>query len=382
MATNITYLLGAGASVNCLPIYKRRPKSLEISLAANNMPNIDLTCFDERLKYFCNHQLYELSSKYNWSKRPLPNYLQSELKFETYRDVIQIIIKILSDIINELNYHTSIDTIAKKLWHTKGLDSKLKLHELKAAISAFFCFMQILEAPDLRYDNFIATTLNNYNELPKNVKIINWNYDFQFELAATRYYPKLDTNGIANILQSFPLNSNYFKNFNNNKFGIINLNSKAGIMRYKQEESVETNSKTEERIMPFFNLYDSNEENKLLNVLKNFTNCYLNKNLISDYFCFSWENTEIGKIAMECAKEVLSNTQTLIVIGYSFPNFNSETDSTLLNIFNNNTIDSKRVIIQSPDAEKIKSLLTRKYINDVKIINFELEFSTSQFVIE
>lgn len=85
---------------------------------------------------------------------------------------------------------------------------------------------------------------------------------------------------------------------------------------------------------------------------------------------------------MECAKEVLSNTQTLIVIGYSFPNFNSETDSTLLNIFNNNTIDSKRVIIQSPDAEKIKSLLTRKYINDVKIINFELEFSTSQFVIE
>src|SRR5437868_328151 len=95
---------------------------------------------------------------------------------------------IKEELIQDLNWlyyeslnHASIDTFAKKLY-IKGDWPNLK--RLRLAFSVYFTCEQMNKLPDKRYDAFFASIIEtNIADLPKNIKLITWNYDFQLELS-------------------------------------------------------------------------------------------------------------------------------------------------------------------------------------------------------
>src|SRR5258706_12073446 len=154
---NVTYLLGAGASARCLPIYKN---------------------FKDRFSQF----IFFLES------------MRQNIGID-YIEPLEEISKSLMAIQQELRYHSTPDTIAKKYFH-KGLSELLT--ELKNCLILFFLYEQyvdkfeftndgdvVKETIDSRYDAFISALLkpiSNKVEFRDNIHIISWNYDIQFEI--------------------------------------------------------------------------------------------------------------------------------------------------------------------------------------------------------
>lgn len=80
--------------------------------------------------------------------------------------------------------HATIDTYAKILFLTNR-NSEFK--KLKNILCTFFVWTQTLNKADRRYDTFLANVLDNRLFLPKDISVISWNYDSQFE-KVYRYY--------------------------------------------------------------------------------------------------------------------------------------------------------------------------------------------------
>ncbi|MBI5917581.1 MAG: hypothetical protein HY842_19605, partial [Bacteroidetes bacterium] len=175
---NITYLIGAGASANALPV-------------VSDMKN--------RMQVFLNF---------------LKSHSQKAVVFNGISDGDQN--KIINDfhsILNEAFSHSTPDTYAKKLWLK---DETENLQSLKFFLSLYFLFEQsgfkyspsdglildslpeylannemselirkVEKSRDYRYDVFFATLLEkneNVLKMPNTINIVSWNYDLQFEL--------------------------------------------------------------------------------------------------------------------------------------------------------------------------------------------------------
>lgn len=317
MPSNITYILGAGASYNALPI---------------------IDSMDERMDYFL---------------RSLNLHLKTKLESLNALDIdLQSIIKSFQPLFKEARKHRTIDTFAKKLFLRENYDD---LYTLKLMLSCYLefeqdnvianrgdnslidgCFKQVSINPksslkkigrvsklisphlDYRYDVFFATLLEKQNghlKLPNNINIISWNYDSQLELAYQGYsdQPLHHVRELINIYPRWgnpPINDNGISS-------IFKLNGNSG--QYYQDEIVNT-------------YYDDNEnQNSYLASLR-FTSERLRSSDFSDMpnICFAWENQPLQMIAQQRANEILKQTHILIIIGYSFPNFNRQIDNQLM----------------------------------------------------
>src|SRR5690349_9205176 len=169
----ITFLFGAGASAQCLPVIK-------------DIPN--------RLKKFKDFFVAHRSA----SSSPL-------LGGRTEIDVEERFIKDCENIISVLDNkeHATIDTYAKKLRIILNHDNHAveKYNSLKAITSSFFIYEQLVNKIDNRYDSFFASLLqDDYTGFPKNVRIMSWNYDFQFEKAYSSYCGKSTLSNIQPLL--------------------------------------------------------------------------------------------------------------------------------------------------------------------------------------
>lgn len=90
--------------------------------------------------------------------------------------------------------HKTVDTFAKKLFVTKNA---VDYNRLKNALSAYLTLEQLFNKPDSRYDAFIASLLGStIDDFPKDVSILSWNYDCQFEIAYSEYLGKVGLNEI------------------------------------------------------------------------------------------------------------------------------------------------------------------------------------------
>lgn len=93
----------------------------------------------------------------------------------------------IDELANAITEHATIDTYAKKLALIR--DYK-KLRTLKNVLCAFFVWEQLDHKTDQRYDTFLANVLTMETlYLPKELSVISWNYDSQFEMAY-RFYSK------------------------------------------------------------------------------------------------------------------------------------------------------------------------------------------------
>lgn len=366
--SNITYLLGAGASANCLPIVSNLQDRLRM--------------IRDYLKAFSPEKLNEqayVSDGFESQHQSTYTSLMEELYwlYETAEP------------------HQTVDTLAKKLYHT---DHKLLL-KLKRALISFLVLEQLLkhnptweysgkpsleqfpqkkQLPDKRYDSFIASVLeNDFAEvkLQNHIKILTWNYDVQFELAYKNYctekenYLLLLQEKLQIVPSRYWMNEN-IKKLKVEKFSIVKLNGQAIFDRVSVDPQKdyrtifdETPKLDRDKLNKFFSIYselfkNNWEESDCLRLLN-----------------FSWESNPKFELrynmndTINFAKLIAQQTEVLVVIGYSFPFFNRETDRMLIDGMKK----LKKVYIQDVESrvESIISVFKSSFTlhsNDISIV--------------
>lgn len=315
----VTYLLGAGASCGCLPTYEN---------------------FSERFKGFVIFIKSIKPSLYN----------------NTYLSAIDKIESFCNFLINEFNYHSTPDTIAKKYYHRSNAESFEKLVELKKIMILFFMFEQCLDANSIsktssiysskltiekRYDSFISSILKpsfKKIEILNNFNILTWNYDLQFEMSFANF------SGDSLIISAKNLQSNYItydECYSIDDFSLIHLNGVAFSIR---KDNIRVH------YTPYGRFYE-----KGFSLAEEIAAQYLSLSEENFYnrICFAWENDSsyphknpIQAPTLRHAMKVAEHTEILVIIGYSFPIFNREIDSQIIASMKG----LKKVFIQSPKA--------------------------------
>lgn len=306
----VGYLIGAGASADCIPVVKKMAESKE-----NGIYKKFTDAWGTEYRQF---DISGIGTIDSYS-------MQEECK------------KIIDKIEKYSNSHSSIDTYAKKLYLSQNM-SGYRL--LKVEMSFYFTLIQILNPPDKRYDNFWASILNS-QELPKAISIFSWNYDFQFELT---YKEFAGLNGITDVWEKLNINSpsSIMQEENKDKFHFTKLNGSA---RFRDNGTKSGRG--------FCEFNDFEIKNNLANLFKSY---YLAKNSNNDEIInelsFAWEGAS-RSFLLESIQSVLSKIKELVIIGYSFPFFNRKVDERLFE----GMTSLNRIIIQDYKHEWIKDRL-------------------------
>ncbi len=284
----VTYLLGAGASAKALPTIKATITTEGISKAFRSLADklrTDST-IDSKHKAF--------STK-------------------TADDLIWLA--------DNSDKFSSPDTFAKYLY----LKHRAILPRLKNALSFFFTVEQFVHRkPDDRPLIFLTTVMQLNNIFPTNIKILNWNYDYQIQLGAEVFRQEIFTVGQGATTHTPPLIGYYptlgYKGHTDVKeTSMVHLNGIAGFYFHEGRQLV---------LNSFLNgkPHDMNEVIEEID-----KNVGQRHNLIT----FAWErDTESAyylKSRLEIAKAIISETDILVIIGYSFPFFNREIDREIFN---------------------------------------------------
>jgi hypothetical protein len=337
----ITYFLGAGASFNAIPVIDK---------------------LEEQIRTLKSYliRLYNEYKLVNTNNKPINK-----------KDALYEIIQELQWLILESKFHQTVDTLAKKYYL---LEDRESLCRLKRAMIVYFFFEQNISFRanedlhnfllDKRYDNLIASiaTRNKYGiHLKNHINIVTWNYDLQIDLAIKNYFPKNNhtLNFIKNENQVLPNKYSFKDNhvIDEGSFAVFKLNGNA-FLDNTGFDNLHLDSETVNDFR-FNNIRPTNLSiiNSFLDEYsKIFSNSVNIDHEIYKYFNFAWEKNEEKynshlKI-IKAAESIMQKTKILIIVGYSFPFFNSEIDSLLFSKCN-----PKEIVIQDPDANQIKERL-------------------------
>lgn len=305
----VTYLFGAGASADAIPVVNKIPEELyQFERAITKVTT------------FRNAELHEMRQK-----------LIGEIQW----------------LLRESSSHLSIDTFAKKLFLRNDNENLLKL---KLITSLFFTYLQITKPVDKRYDGFFASILKStVRNLPNTINIISWNYDLQFELSYREFNQSIN---LAEAQKVLSINSNHLNHhLKQDGFSITKLNGSSAFLVENVPDFLLPNSGTEP-LIPLIEKYGAYSSGS-----KSF------KPTLS----FAWEEEKpnssdsIFNVAMRASKD----SEVLIIIGYSFPYFNREIDSMILR----GMPKLKKVYFQSREAEVIKArfLTLRENIDSLEL---------------
>jgi hypothetical protein len=336
----IVYYLGAGASAQAIPV---------------------IDGLTPRLGIIADHLMQYISGQnvVNTLPKKYPELLALQGPLNT-------IINDLNWLCKEAQNHQTVDTLARKFYLIGDPRSLCRLK--RTLISYFFleqtCIIQDYnEVPtsqrsilDLRYDNLIASiAYKNGSDvwLKGHIKVITWNYDLQLELAI-KNYKDLDLNQIRSFYNIYP-NENVFRSdssIDSDIFSCLKLNGTAihGNLHYDAETVYDL----------YINRTDLNQAQIVIKYLE-----WFNENLNSEKalnplnfetFNFAWEGEGYKykkfKNYLNEYKQILVNSRVLIIVGYSFPYFNSEIDKELLSVCN-----PEEIIIQDSNPVLIKERL-------------------------
>lgn len=344
--SKILYLMGAGASIGKrdengnvlegLPVVSEIPKQLEKTIAL-----VEST---------------ELKSKtvdFQGGNINLP-----QIKIQLLED--------LNWLAKESSRHTTIDTFAKKLYLTEN-DSDYQ--RLKRALSAFFMIQEIVNKIDGRYDTFLANVLENYSDsgldISHDITIVTWNYDSCFEISLSAYVGQFKTPsdyGVAVFARNAGLIKSELRRIPAKR--VYKINGSASFsLSYSLGNYCESDAST----FP---------ENRLKSILKLYSQengCLLN---------FAWDsyNQNHRDPDWSTLQDELNNTETVVVIGYTFPFFNRTVDRYMFSMMPNLT----SIYYQDPNADNILgnmwSVLTenQKRIKIVPIKNVDQFYIPSE----
>lgn len=318
MKDKFTYLLGAGASIQKIPTVEGFVKGLQdfhdLTLRPFKFPDSHFEVPFNTIKLSQKEVFIEYKKNLNW-------------------------------LMKEAFNHSSIDTFARKLYLTHN---PAMLRQVKAVIDVYLTTIQLFDGIDLRYDTFFATILKGGMgqdiELPPNLKILSWNYDFQFELSASIFFRVSNSELITNKLQIHP--NLAVEKYNPNHFSIFKLNGTASAYTYTDQENKFQRIKYD--TLKIKDKLNDSEKHNLLTYLMACYALYTSKGTdTTSTINYAWENTHVTQSVRSQAKNETFDTKYLVVIGYSFPTFNREVDRDILQGMTN----LKKVYIQTPEKD-------------------------------
>jgi hypothetical protein len=334
----ITYLLGAGASYQCLPVvdemHDRIGAAMGWFIAQFNKA---YPSFSQNGEIFRPKE-YEKLDKINSDLAWLMNICNTKKNF-------------------------SVDTFARKLKMSGKID---EYEKLKNILSFYFIIEQKRNLPDVRYDNFWASILKSKLEFPDNIKIISWNYDFQLELT---YQGFLGTDSLQTARKT--LNVSSLESFSFGEpdcFGIFKLNGSA---TFSSESVKKPNYWVD-------NFNDIEIDEFIKSVIESYERLQNNSMIsnISNHLSFAWEHQDKEPFYAHL-KKAIGDTEILVVIGYSFPFFNRDIDKLILKDFMGDRL--RKVYFQAPDAEDLRERFLA--INNDESIQLVLRKDIKQFTL-
>ena len=283
-------------------------------------------------------------------------YVFKNLYSTTGESVIPVKAEILQDLDNLIQNakdHATIDTYARKLFLTRR---RRDFEKLKCLLCAFFIWEQLTHKLDQRYDTFLANVLSMQNlYLPPHISVISWNYDSQFELAY-RYYTK---NGTLAI-------------YDKNKDGIWDKLKDFGRI-FKVNGSA-----TFSNINDLLNIIDDSTIPQGIQLLMFYGDALADTSQLGVQFkshvSFAWEESENNANMLASITDSVAGAETVVVIGYSFPFFNRDTDRFIFSKMEK----LKKVYIQDPNPEAVEPSL-KAVLSEGTNIKIEYQKDCSQF---
>lgn len=315
---NITYLFGAGASAKACPILSGQGETM-IALA----------------KMFLDPEITQPNFKIISSADPGEIIMHDMWRFG----------------LNAIQYGT-IDTYAKKLYLSDDYENELD--RLKLSISVFFTIWESMNSDypikskfkniDPRYISLLASVLEkSSNRIPKikdNIRFVTWNYDLQFERAfksfCMNHYTWRDISKYLKFRVDLSPTSN---------LDICHLNGYNGYYLAAP--------KSDKQIKEVDTIDRDLQDKDLPAILKELAFIIESQKRdqisFSDHINYAWESNNLAQTTRNIASEIFHKTDTLIIIGYSFPPFNKEIDQQLFKKLQGR---KTRIFYQDPNASK------------------------------
>lgn len=301
MEYDIFYLLGAGASV----LQDKYSKKACLPLA------------NDFVEKFDNLRFYSKDKTSNKYPRDTENILTSiNYKIPKLKDTID-------GFLEEISKYGTIDE-AMRYYYLN--DNTNQFNEFKHAISTiFYIFENIEQFRDPRYKQFLMTLIEDKKfTLPKNIKVLSWNYDNQFEHACFEIQD----------------NSNKVYILNENNFLKINGSAAYQAVQINNNPLLKPNE---------FELEEFNQFRKKNNKID-----------------FAWEEEFKSKFndRLESIKNLKSDNKTtiLVVVGYSFPFINHKYDLEILETINPSIVYYQNIFDQT-------EVLNERFGKPFKFIN-------------
>ena len=198
--------------------------------------------------------------------------------------------------------------------------------------------MELCNTLDKRYDPWIGNLIGANYKLNENVNILSWNYDTQIEMSYSDFIRKDDSRTVYDYLKTYHGDTNLYSR--DDSYPYVKLNGSIMLSRAKGPNGITKH---------YSNLYlDRLDQNKgfhnydkLLELITNFGNIIKQKgNEIHEPFLnFAWEGLEaykgdnqeniLAKRQIKNAIDLMVDTDVVVVLGYSFPNYNLDIDRLL-----------------------------------------------------
>jgi hypothetical protein len=247
-------------------------------------------------------------------------------------------------------YHASVDTFCKMLYLTNSNDYK----KAKYAVILFFELDRFFNATtDKRYDAFFASILKKETpRLPDTINVISWNYDCEFEKAFLNYCHKVQS--MEEIYKE--LNVIHKNNKHENKvethFGILKINGTIGFYDFESNIVLGLNK------WDLFSKSDNDNISRISPLLETYNN-YAYEEQYEPMVSFAWDDDQGRRKIKEEIVDALSNTEVLIVIGYSFPYFNRELDRFIFAHIGNARGVVPKIYLQDINAQMLQENVER-----------------------
>ena len=243
--------------------------------------------------------------------------------------------------------HSSIDTFCKKLYIRGEIGDFIKT---KILINLILEYFHHAVRPDKRYDAFLASLLDTSPKLPENISILSWNYDQEFERVFSGYFRENYPIDTCRQMMKYCSRNQTFQ-VSTEEFGFVKLN---GSLKVNWPDNLSSHSADIEKLSvegfegyswrmrstEFWNGLTRYYEEFLTDVIK------LNETHPATDIAFAWEDDGLS-IALNNAKILSENSNVLVVIGYTFPYFNREIDTSILEGMKN----LQKIVLQIPEGE-------------------------------
>ena len=275
---------------------------------------------------------------------------------------------------------STIDTFAKQLMLTEQIDDYIKLKRL---LSIFLLTEQFVNRPDSRYVNFLTSVLQRNGDgrlrITDEITILTWNYDSQFDIAY-KYFLSAGQNpekidfpeqlGI-DIHNSYNTRKKVSGHPDDGRRQIFKINGSASFVAdYSLAHFYEyrNGNLSDELAKTLLWTYDASY---YIGAERPERKCLLN-------FAWDKQEEEFEKEYNHRLLDAIKDATALVIIGYTFPFFNRETDTMLLKGMQN----LQNVYIQDKFPKTVKQSfvpILQKAGHKIDVNDIQLYDDTTQF---